>query len=195
MRVFIAVLALIFIFQSLTKADDIRDFEIEGLSIGDTLLQFATKEEIDLSENNSSIMKDKKGKERFIIIFLNNITLQEYEYLQVTYKSNDKNYIIHAIDGGINFPDDFDKCKNRMNKAVIDLKNIFTKIEPRNFEGKHNADESGESIHKSTYFDLSNGTVHIWCTLWGNKVNYSDGLDVSLRSKEYSEFLLTENSY
>ena len=195
MRVFVAVLALIFIFQSLTKADDIRDFEIEGLSIGDTLLQFATKEEIDLSENNSSIMKDKKGKERFIIIFLNNITLQEYEYLQVTYKSNDKNYIIHAIDGGINFPDDFDKCKNRMNKAVIDLKNIFTKIEPRNFEGKHNADESGESIHKSTYFDLSNGTVHIWCTLWGNKVNYSDGLDVSLRSKEYSEFLLTENSY
>ena len=65
MRVFIAVLALIFSFQSLTKADDIRDFEIEGLSIGDTLLQFATKEEIDLSENNSSIMKDKKGKERF----------------------------------------------------------------------------------------------------------------------------------
>ena len=195
MRIFLAVLLLIFNPQSWTEADDIRDFEIEGISIGDTLLQFATKEEIKLSENNSSIMKDKKGKERFIIIFLNTLTLQEYEYLQITYKIDDKNYIIHAIDGGINFPDDFEKCKNRMNKAVLDLKNVFTKIKPRNFEGKHNADESGESIHKSTYFDLSNGTVHIWCTLWGEKVNYSDGLDVSLRSKEYSEFLQNENSY
>ena len=195
MRIFLSVLIFTLSFQCWTKADDIRDFEIEGISVGDTLLQFATKEEIDLSENNSSIMKDKKGKERFIIIFLNNVTLQDYEYLQVTYKTNDKNYIIHAIDGGINFPDDFDKCKNRMNEAVIDLKNIFTKIEPINFEGKHDADESGESIHKSTYFDLSNGTVHVWCTLWGDKVNYSDGLDVSLRSKEYSEFLQNENSY
>ena len=61
------------------------------MSIGDTLLQFVTNEEIDLSENNSSIMKDKKGKERFIIIFLDTIPLQEYEDLQITYKINDKN--------------------------------------------------------------------------------------------------------
>lgn len=195
MRIFLKVLILIFILQSWSKANSISDFEIEGISVGDTLLQFATQEEINLSENNSSIMKDKKGKERFIIIFLNTIPLKEYEYLQITYKANDNNYIIHAIDGGINFPDDFDKCKNRMKEAVIDLKNIFTKIEPRNSEGKHPADKSGESIHKSTYFDLSDGTVHIWCTLFGDKISFSDGLDVSLRSKEYTEFLQYENNY
>ena len=38
MRVFIAVLVLIFSLQSWTKADDISDFEIEGMSIGDSLL-------------------------------------------------------------------------------------------------------------------------------------------------------------
>ena len=38
MRIFLSVLILIFSFQSLTKADDIRDFEIEGISIGDSLL-------------------------------------------------------------------------------------------------------------------------------------------------------------
>ena len=49
MRVFIAVLVLIFSLQSWTKADDIRDFEIEGMSIGDSALDFFSKEEI---ENN-----------------------------------------------------------------------------------------------------------------------------------------------
>ncbi len=186
---------LICCFQFQSKAEDIREFQIEGISIGDTLLQFATNEEINISENNSSIMKDKVGKERFIIVFLDTKPLKEYEDLQITYKTDDKNYIIHAIDGGINFPDDFVRCKSKMNQVINDLKNIFTKINIRNLEGKHLADKSGESIHKSTYFDLSNGTVHVWCTLWGDKMNHSDGLNVSLRSKEYSNFLKSENVY
>ena len=40
MRLFIAVLILIFGFHSWAKADDISDFEIEGMSIGDSLLNF-----------------------------------------------------------------------------------------------------------------------------------------------------------
>ena len=50
MRVFIAVLVLIFSLQSWTKADDIRDLEIEGVSIGDSLLDYYSEEEI---KNNS----------------------------------------------------------------------------------------------------------------------------------------------
>ena len=46
MRVFLSVLILIFNLQSLTKADDISDFEIEGMSIGDSLLDFFSEEEI-----------------------------------------------------------------------------------------------------------------------------------------------------
>ena len=43
MRVFIIVLVLIFSLQSWTKADDISDFEIEGMSIGDSLLKKFSK--------------------------------------------------------------------------------------------------------------------------------------------------------
>ena len=46
MRVFIAVLVLIFSLQSWTKADDISEFEIEGMSIGDSLLDHFSEEEI-----------------------------------------------------------------------------------------------------------------------------------------------------
>ena len=46
MRIFLSVLLLIFSLQSWTKADDIKDFEIEGISIGDSLLDFYNQDEI-----------------------------------------------------------------------------------------------------------------------------------------------------
>ena len=36
-----------FSFQTLSKADDIKDFEIEGMSIGDSLLDYFSKDEIE----------------------------------------------------------------------------------------------------------------------------------------------------
>ena len=46
MKIFLSVLILIFSIQSLTKADDISDFQIEGISIGDSVLDYFTKKEI-----------------------------------------------------------------------------------------------------------------------------------------------------
>ena len=53
MRVFIAVLVLIFSLQSWTKADDISDFEIEGMSVGDSLLDYYNSEEIKKNEKKA----------------------------------------------------------------------------------------------------------------------------------------------
>ena len=40
MKIYFLILILFFNFQLSTKADDIRDFEIEGMSIGDSLLDY-----------------------------------------------------------------------------------------------------------------------------------------------------------
>ena len=50
MRLFIAVIILISNLQSLTKANDIRDFEIEGMSIGDSLLDHFSEDYLDSFE-------------------------------------------------------------------------------------------------------------------------------------------------
>jgi len=195
MRIFIAVLVLIFSFQSWTKADDISDFEIEGISLGDSLLDYVTKEEIKISEGNSSIMKDRNGTDRYIIIFIDSIPKEEYEHVQITYKVDDEKYIIQSIDGIINFPKNFEECKRKMNVVVDDLKKIFIGLKIKNTKGKHTADKSGKSIYSSTYFDLPSGEVNIWCTEWSDEVNYDDGLAVTLRSSEYTYFLENENKY
>ena len=46
MRIFLSTLVLIIFFQSWTKADDVRDFGIEGISVGDSLLNFMNIEVI-----------------------------------------------------------------------------------------------------------------------------------------------------
>ena len=80
MRLFIAVLVLILTLQSFPKADDIRDFEIEGMSIGDSLLNYMSLDEI-----NSSILKSKYKNNSFIRAeFYNN--LEVYDAIQLHFK-------------------------------------------------------------------------------------------------------------
>ena len=67
MRVFIAVLVLIFSLQSGNRAEDISEFEMEGMRIGDSLLDFININEIKKAEENPSFYPDKK----YIVIFLN----------------------------------------------------------------------------------------------------------------------------
>ena len=46
MKRLLIIFILTFSFQTLTKADDISEFQIEGISIGDSLLDYFTKKEI-----------------------------------------------------------------------------------------------------------------------------------------------------
>ena len=57
MKTFITVLVLIFSLQSFSKADDIRDFEIDGISIGDSILNFISEDVIIWVGNLSQLAK------------------------------------------------------------------------------------------------------------------------------------------
>ena len=57
MKRLLLILILTFSFQSWTKADDISDFEIEGISIGDSALDFF--DESDIKKNSKDYFKDK----------------------------------------------------------------------------------------------------------------------------------------
>ena len=52
MRIFLLVLFIIFSYQSWTKADDISEFEIDGMSIGDSLLKYMSINDIKKAEQN-----------------------------------------------------------------------------------------------------------------------------------------------
>jgi hypothetical protein len=117
MKRLLLILILTFNFQSLTKADDVRDFEVEGMSVGDSALNYFTKEEI----NNSGKIYFPNSK-RFFQIEMNG-NFKEYESITIALEEIDKKYIIHQITGVLNFPHSTEKClaKQKLIKEEISL--------------------------------------------------------------------------
>ena len=59
MKIILIILISTFGFQSLTSADDIRDFEIEGMSVGDSALKYFNEKE--LNKLKSNIKEFRRG--------------------------------------------------------------------------------------------------------------------------------------
>ena len=105
MKRLLLILILTFSFQTLSKADDIRDFEIEGISIGDSLLDFFSEKEINKFMNYDNLPSDMKF--RITEIYSGQeIKMKEYDGMQLYYKPNDSKYIVYALSGVLN-------CKNK----------------------------------------------------------------------------------
>ena len=91
---FFWIFILIFNLQSFTKADEIKDFEIEGMSVGDNLLDHFTISEIKNAYKNTY----PKSKKFYGLQFLLS-NYEVYEVIQVHLKA-DSNYIISSLIGG-----------------------------------------------------------------------------------------------
>ena len=96
MRIFFLILVLLINLQSLSKADNIQDFEIEGMSVGDSLLDFYGVSEIKEAENNPTYYPKSK---KFKVIFFLSKKKELFDYVNITLKDNDNKYIIYSIRG------------------------------------------------------------------------------------------------
>ncbi len=186
MRFSIAVLFLILCLQSLTKADDISDFEIEGVSIGDSGLIYATKKELD--EKKKDWFKDKKYSIS-ADIELNN--LKQYDKLQFVYFTNDKNYILQGIEGIKFYRSNIKECYSDFDYVVDEIKDLFQNLAiEKKTKATHAYDKTGKSTYTYQAFIFDNNdTIYLACEDWSEESGFTDSLRVSLRTKNYSDFL------
>ena len=77
---FLLTLSFGFIFNA--KADDISDFQLEGMSIGDSVLDYLSKKEI--IKNKKNYTKDKT----FSTIEMFAPESKTYDAIQLNYKTN-----------------------------------------------------------------------------------------------------------
>tara|TARA_Y100000768_G_scaffold209420_1_gene157758 strand:- start:251 stop:883 length:633 start_codon:yes stop_codon:yes gene_type:complete len=199
-RIFLSVFILIISFQSWTKADDIRDFEIEGMSIGDNLLEHHTTIGITKKKLKNFKLAYYPNSKKFAVLNISDTgNFKQYENVQFHVDPN--NYQIHAISGRIISPfhNDLDKCIKKMEIVFNDLKSLFPNVEI--FKGNkkaHVADKTGNSLTKKYYFTLSNGRIRIDCTDWSKDYRDSNGRKVrdnfmiSLVSKELTHWINNE---
>ena len=190
MRTILITVILIFGFQSFTKADDIRDFEIEGMSIGDSLLDFFSEEEIaSFSEDYYPASKRLYNKYTF------SSSYKIYESVTVALKKN--SFTIYGLSGVIPM-NNFENCLLRKKKIVNEISSTFS-TQNTDSETRKIIDLSDNtSLRNQTEMLLKDnlGLFSVQCTDWSKKseekYNWTDNISVTVYSKEYENFLRNE---
>ena len=133
-------------------AENIKDFEIEGISIGDSALDHFKKDQ--LINDDTYYYKNKKYAG--IIWFVN---LENYDDIQVTFDPNDKNLKIVSVRGSLNFKNDIQNCYFKQNEIVSDLEEIFSNLKKIEYEQPHEADKTGDKVGKAVDLEFDNGDL------------------------------------
>lgn len=195
---------VIFSFQSLSNADDPSDFEIEGVSIGNSLLDFFTKDQIENEKKseysyvyeNNKFMKIGMGKGKGYYLQKN---ISNYDDMGLIIKPEDNNYIVYGVQGRIFCDDSIDFCLTKQKEIISDMKKIFkNNATLEEYENKHRADKTGNSlvyvndfVFKNTK-DIVGVSVYDWSDDITSQKKWYDNLKVDIFSSEYMKFLNEE---
>ena len=190
---------IIFIFlfllslQSWTKADEISDFEIEGMSVGDSVLNYFNLSEIQKAEANVNYYQKSN---KYKIIYFYSKTRELFDYINITLKDNDEKYIIYGIRGEKEIP--LDICFKMKTEQVKGIENILSYVEKSEYKSRYEK-QYGNSNSHVTQFSFKDGShIRIWCADYDDKNEnviknlWKDGLEVSIASKELVYFLKHE---
>jgi len=185
-------LLLIFIlatsFQTLVKADDIRDFEIEGISVGDSLLNFFSKKEI-----NDNLKEVNYTSDSYLLfeIYKANHQLDQYDALMIHFKKNDKNYTVYSVSGVMEFADNIQGCSLKKKEIDLELLKLFKNLERTDYGfNKSRSDKSGKSSFSEIEYKFpSKNEISIQCYDWSEEIGYMDHLRLGLKHKEFTNWI------
>ena len=191
MKKFLVILILVLGLQTSSQADDIRDFEIEGMSIGDSLLNFFNKREI--KENITDYFDDSKLKKYYSVEIYKHERFEVYDSVQISLKINDKDYIIDHIVGLIFYENNINACYLKQKEIAKELTLLFENTKKSEMDTIHPVDVSGNTKLKEINFWFKSGDVAgADCYDWSDKMSYADHLRVGMLSNEFNTWLNNE---
>ena len=192
---YLIVIFLLF-FNTITKADDIRDFEIEGMSVGDSLLDYFSKDEIEdylMLDYYTNLPKDYSEIYR-IVEFKRLPSFKTYTNVTMDFFKKDNEFIIQTI-SGVLFVNNTKECHDKQNQIDDELSKVFKNTLRETNQNNHSFDNSGNSKTKAiNYWFDNDDLVTLICTDWSDKITASyrwdDNLALEIKSKEFNNFLV-----
>ena len=155
----LTILILIFSLQTPSWADDIRDFQIEGMSIGDSVLDF-------LSEGKIKKRKSPNKKIKIVRAYKRE-NLEIYDAVQLWWFDKDKDYKIVGLAGELLFNNDYKGCKKKQKEIAKSIKSIFSNLSIKKNESKNMHDKTGKSKTYHYYFKFPKGDkINIQCYMY-----------------------------
>ena len=179
----------VLLFSSSVVAEDISDFQIEGMSIGDSLLKHYDKNEILLFEKQYSEFNNR----RFYTINVNSKS-NTYDNIMIRLENDDDNFVIYNLVGEINYKQiDINKCKKLKDTVINEISYLFKTIKPHSYDSIYDYMDDGKSIAYVTDFKLEGGKIRLWCRDWSkiteNTRFFTDDFSVNITSSTYLEWM------
>ena len=205
MKKILGIVVLSLFLSTNAYTDDIKDFQIESISIGDSALDYFTESQLEDGELDwfnysykeySTSLVSGKGI---------------YDWFKISYKSDDDNFIIEGLAGIlVKKKYDDDKCNKELDTVALEISELFknTKQEekqlykviynPRKIFQK--PDPSGKSMVSSISFDFKDeGKIILSCYDMDKAtnqidspikdINQFDTFRIDIRSKILTHYL------
>jgi hypothetical protein len=208
MKKLLAIIALSLYFITPSQADAIRDFQIEGMSIGDSALKFFPVELIKKSTEVNKMNKVNKKYQTFSIYsksFGNYINVADYNFevfdaIEITYKTNDEKFIIKGLAGSITNQEkknikNIKDCERQKNNIFKDVKQLFKKSISNSDNGTLPFDKSGKSKYFRSAIQLSPNSkyleIEVNCHYFTGKITkyYVTNVGVAIKTDELNDWL------
>jgi len=195
MKKILAILILILTFQTPSQADDIRDFQIEGMSIGDSLQDYIDNNKFKYYEA-ADYFKDNK-----ITLYETQLSdFKEFERVDIAFYTKDNKKKIISIEGLINNIN-YENCIKKKKKISSNVEEVLKgiKYEYQERTETHGVDNTGKSKTYTNYFYLgikeknkARNLVAVQCLDFSNEVPYKDSLKLYVVKGEYVDWLTYE---
>ena len=190
MKLSFIILVLFLSILSWTKADDIGDFQIEGMSIGESALNYFSLEQI--RSGRKAVYNDST----YTTLEPIDPIIKTYDLVSFSFRSDDKNYKMVAVTGIKNFYNDHLGCYQLQDKIFKEIQEIFPSAEVNEAKIiKMSGNRKGTT--RQTYVELIKGDfAAIQCYKYDEDFSdskpYRSFMRVNLFSKIYNEWLITK---
>ena len=186
MKKFLAILILIFTLPTSSQADDIRDFQIEGISIGDSALDFFQEDEI--KKNIRDWYPDKK----YIYSSIAKKSFEKYDKIGFFYKANDKTYTIVSLSASLICKKNINDCKKIQKEVKKEFSILFSELDQNDSIYKYPTsvdNGSGSKAIQNAYFFKNGDQIVIETKDWSKNSKFTDNFSVNLDTEKFSIWL------
>ena len=170
---------------TISKANEVKEFQIEGISLGDSALDHFTKKDF-----ANSFSQSYPGNKFRYIRFKKKFTF--YDEVQITVKPSDSEKIIYSIEGIKYFNNNITKCLEEKKLVMQDIRKIFkgATFNPESIR-PHEADKSKKSlVYQNVVWLKNKDGLEITCTdWWEGRSSFPDNLLVAIDNNEFKTFL------
>ena len=205
MKKFLGIVVLSFFLSTSAYTDDIKDFQIENIRIGDSALDYFTESQLE----NSELDWFNYSYKEYSTSLLSGKGI--YDWFKISYKSDNEDFIIEGLVGiVVKKRYDDDKCNKELDTAALNISNLFknTKQEKKQlykiaYDSRkifQKPNSSGKSTVTSILFDfIDEGKIILSCYDMDKAtnqidspikdINQFDTFRIDIRSKVFKNHL------